>query len=135
VRLLDTTTPGGSLLQDSKLVVSVDQPNDYTFNWDGIITLDGRMVICPMWRSGSPPPAPRPAIDARIEEFSVATGKLVRTIWPVHMPDEAISWSNPAAASLRCPAPRCQTVSTRCPSSDLFKLHGGSGLPARYKIA
>jgi hypothetical protein len=108
LRLLDTNTAGGSLLADSKLVVGETHPHSYTFSWDAIISPDGHTIIAPMWRAlkQSPgKPIRNPAIGAEFQEFSVATGKLTRILWPVHDAYESVSWSNRSASVLLVEAP------------------------------
>jgi hypothetical protein len=103
LRLLNTRTARGSLLADSRLAVGENHPHSYTFNWDAIISPDGCTIIAPMWRLLKQTPGQpirRPAIDAEFQEFSAATGKLTRILWPVHWPDESVSWSNPSGSVL-----------------------------------
>jgi hypothetical protein len=91
LRLLDTGTAGGSLLADSRLVVSEYHPQSYTFTWDAIISPDGQTIIAPEWRSLRPG---MPGIGAEFQEFSAATGRLTGVLWPAHSPDETVLWSN-----------------------------------------
>jgi hypothetical protein len=127
VRLLNTRTEGGSLLADSKLVVGEqDHPHGFNFDWDGVIAPDGRTIIAPMWRPGAIKDGKlvRAAIGAEFQEFSVATGKEIRSLWPVHYPVENIAWSNPSGSLLLVAAPA--TSGKNSSSHAVFGLLRGS---------
>jgi hypothetical protein len=139
VRLLNTTTEGGSLLADSTLVVGEqNHPHGFNFNWDGIVAPDGRTIIAPMWRPGAIKDGKlvRAAIGAEFQEFSVTTGKEIRSLWGVHYPVENIAWSNPSGSVLLVAAPA--TSGKNSSSHAVFGLLSGShfvplrGAPVPY---
>jgi hypothetical protein len=123
VWLLNTSTPGGDLLADSRLAVRQDQPDGLGLAWDGILAPDGQRIVAATMGltpvSDSPPATPPQTITARpstfrrtlirgeFEEFSAATGRAVRTLLRVASPVGTfpLVWSNPSGSVLVVGAP------------------------------
>jgi hypothetical protein len=133
-RLLNTAGRGGSLLQDSRLVIATRQPGSYTLNWDGIIAPDGRTIIAPMWRPRLHAKPGTSQLEEEFQEFSVGTGRMTRALWRVRTGTETVAWSNPSGRILLVVAPPRNT--TTIGAKDVIGLLSGDhftalpGIPA-----
>ncbi len=98
VWLLNTRAPAAGLLADSRFVMRVSQPGGWGFDTgDGILTQNGKTVVAGVDRGIN---NPKLAIRAEIREFSVATGQLVRVLWPTHGLYESSLWSNSSGSAV-----------------------------------
>jgi hypothetical protein len=104
VYLLNTRAAGGSLAADARLVIPARPKGDvFEVNWTAVLSGDGQRLVVPVAQF------PRlrgrhvvfPAIGAEFQEFSAATGQLIRALLPVHPPDiGSVIWSNWSASTL-----------------------------------
>ena len=103
VWLLDTTSPSGSLGAHTRLVVPGKLMSGF-YPWgDGALSSDGQTIVVPMRHTVSAKSPNLPRIWEKIEEFSAATGRAIRSLWPVGSgadtignPGEVLMWSNAA---------------------------------------
>jgi hypothetical protein len=110
VRLLDTSAPSGSLLANSRSVV-IDSPSlrgRASFSWDGLLTPDGTTIVAALWWEISRPSSTSKAVfQEEIEEYSAATGRLIRTMGrrTAHSVNEMLEWTNASGNVLVVAAP------------------------------
>jgi hypothetical protein len=124
--LLNTETPGGSLLADSRdalcLAHSAPSASYNGATYDGYLTPDGTKIITPVLHAvpvGQTPPSctgaaqpsaaqPTPGVSppatAELEEFSATTGQAVSIIYASQshgaQADSDVYWSNPSGSVL-----------------------------------
>jgi hypothetical protein len=91
--LLDTATPGGGLIADSRLAVGL--PNDVAF-FDGVVLLtgDGRTAVGAEIRES------HASLRTEIAEYSTATGRQTRSLLPAHDGLDQVAWTNPSGTTL-----------------------------------
>jgi hypothetical protein len=96
VYVLNTRAAGGSLATDAHLVVPARPQGDPFEVWgSALLSTDGHTIVVPMIRlAGSPP------VRGEFQEFSAATGRQIRALWPVHSPMESVLWGNRSASVL-----------------------------------
>jgi hypothetical protein len=133
VWLLNTATPGGGLLADSRLAVSAG-PSPFTgWHWDmdGLLIADGDEIVLPMWKDTNP----RKPLDEEFQVFSARTGNLLQVRYLVRGGQgqaEVLQWSNPAGTAVIAEAPIAGT------STNAFGVLRGDrftplpGAPAPY---
>jgi hypothetical protein len=101
IRLLSTSTPGGSLIAQSHLVVRMEQANGFNFNSDGMLTNDGKRIVATLWR---PVGGGTNEVEEEFAEFSARTGKLLRVLDHVQGPFakvfQALEWTNSTGSVL-----------------------------------
>ncbi len=113
IRLLDTTTPGGSLPGDSKLGLRWQDAGDpvhfvhgkitnVIFGFSAIITPDGSKIV-----AATATETRRPLnSELAFTEFAVVTGKVERVLYPWRLPGlypgqvQDVLWSNPSGSKL-----------------------------------
>ncbi len=97
VWLLNTNAPGSDLLADSRFIEPRSQPGGYGLVTDGLLTQNGKTIVAAVYRGIS---NPKLAVRTEIREFSVATGRMVRALWPAHGPYESSLWTNSSGSTL-----------------------------------
>ena len=124
--LLNTNSPGGSLLADSRgaLCLEHSAPSSAYLGADyyGYLTADGTKIISPVRRAipigqtvpacgrpaqpsvAQPTPGPTPPATVELEEFSATTGRAVRVIYTSQahgaLADSDVFWSNASGSVL-----------------------------------
>jgi hypothetical protein len=107
IRLLDTASPGGSLLAHSRFVVDSQSTmgGAFSFACDGVLTPDGTTIVAALSRQISlPSSTSKPVFQEEIEEYSAATGRPIRTVdrRTGHVPyvSETLEWTNSSGSVL-----------------------------------
>jgi hypothetical protein len=104
--LLNTGTPGGRLVNQSRLVVPGKELNGFAPWGDGLVSADGSTMIVPMVSLIGPGAH---GDRGKIQEFSAATGRPTHALWPVYfggphaplgIPGEVVMWSNASGSVL-----------------------------------
>jgi len=124
--LLDTNSPGGSLLAHSRAALCLEHsaPSSAYIGADyyGYLTSDGTKIISPVLRAitvgqtvpscnepqqpgtSQPTPGPTPPATVELEEFSARTGQAVRVIYTSQaygaLADSDVYWSNASGSVL-----------------------------------
>jgi hypothetical protein len=104
-RTLNTNAASGSLLRASRLAVSGKHLLDLGFSWGSypVVSGDGKTIVAGLMPGGNlPPGAVQPTEFA---EYSAATGKLIRYLWPTAHDTESVLWSNFSGSVLVVLAP------------------------------
>jgi hypothetical protein len=96
VWLLNTATTGGGLIADSRLAVAV--PHGWAFIWGALMTPDGRTVVAAQMRMSGNLRSHRTNFE--FAEFSTATGRQTRALWPSHDGPGDLIWTSPAGTVL-----------------------------------
>lgn len=102
VRLLDTAGPGGSLLAHSRLLVSQNQPDGYTFNGVGVLAPDGQLVVAPMSQVNRALSTNKQLVmEGEYEEFSGVTGgRLTAVLYTARSAPDAVFWVSSSGSLL-----------------------------------
>jgi hypothetical protein len=135
IRLLDTSTSGGSLLGDSRQVVA-NPTNGNTWE-DDILTTNGATIAAVFTGGGITAPlnaSPPAYVAHKFEEFSAATGRLTRTMWPTselqqYALEDSIFWSNSSGSVLVVLAPPTRGRQPGKPKPVLGVLRGNKFVP------
>jgi hypothetical protein len=96
VWVLNTATAGGGLIADSRLAVAV--PHGWAFVWGALMTPDGRTVVAAQMRMSGSLHGHRTNFE--FAEFSTATGRQTRALWPSRNGPGDLIWTNPAGTVL-----------------------------------
>ena len=105
VRLLDTATPGSSLLANSRLVLPTPTG---PANWSGnywrqvMISADGQVIIAVLQVEAPGTGGRMGGVSQKLVTFSASTGTLLRTLnhIPVHGGYRQVLWTSPSAQLL-----------------------------------
>jgi hypothetical protein len=105
VRLLDTASPGSSLLANSRLVLPTPTG---PANWSGnywrqvMISADGQTIIAVIQVDPQDATGRMAGVTQKLVTFSASTGELLRTLnhIPVHGGYQQVLWASPSAQLL-----------------------------------
>jgi hypothetical protein len=101
IRVLNTNSAGGSLIARSRRVVADHLPGGLSsVGSTGTLSTNGRLLTVPVYAIGS-------RTGNEFQQFSVATGRKIRVLWPVPFdaPVDVAIWSNSSGSVLVVAAP------------------------------
>jgi hypothetical protein len=94
--LLNTNAPGGTISGAGRLVVRASSPGRYFLHQSFALSGDGKIITAV---AGTVPPDSKHVVFV-FQQFSVATGRELRAIWPTRSSNGLAVWSNSSGSAL-----------------------------------